>query len=82
MIYYGRDKTEEEFNRSCFMLTTIHPAGLGVAFALAGFYLFHLAAWLCFVGGLVIGGIVAILNRRNVARFRRLRALYQRGVLK
>lgn len=81
MISFGRDETEEEFNRSCLMLTTIHPAGMGTALALLLFFVSHRSAWLCFAAGLVLGAIIAFLNRRRVARFRRLRALYQRGVI-
>jgi hypothetical protein len=82
MIYFGRNETDEEFDRSCFMLTLIHPAGMGVVYALAGRWLFGQDLWFDIAGGLVLGTIVAILSRRNVAEFRRLRRLYQMGVLK
>ncbi len=79
-IYFGRNETDEEFDRSCLMLTTIHPAGLGVLFVLAGVFLFHIAAYASTIGGMVMFAIIRVLNVRNVRRFRKLRALYQKGV--
>jgi len=80
-VYCGVNETNEQFERTCYVMTTIHPAGLGVLFALVGWLLFHLAPLVCIVGGVVMLAIISGLNRRSVKRFRAIRKYYHAGVL-